>query len=140
MTSNTTERPTEPCCFLCRGPIGSPLSYPNQVCRACDGRARSLEGAKPLHASDTVLDPSKPAFYRQPGPDGKRQLVVNVDAGGDYGTNPVFIDGRQCWRRYKFGGWVTMVDPENHTTLQDFYAHHRGTGEDRDCQTRTGPP
>lgn len=122
-------------CFLCGRALPLPAHYPNQVCRTCDGKALTLEGARPLHASDVVLDPSKPPFYRQDDPaTGRRTLVANLDLGGDYGTNPVFIGTMQCWRRYRFGGWVTMADPEEHTTLESFYAHHGHPGHDLDCR------
>lgn len=43
---------------------------------------------------------------------------------GDDGPNPVFIDGAKCWRRYRFGGWVAMHDPDDLPSLEAFYAKH----------------
>ena len=42
----------------------------------------------------------------------------------DSGENPVYIDGLRCWRRYRFGGYVTMRDASGATTLGEFYARH----------------
>ena len=58
-------------------------NYPGLVCRKCDARAVNSKGASP-------------------------------EAGGMYfeeGDNPVFIDSLKCWRRYRFGGHVTMIGP-----------------------------
>lgn len=66
--------------------------YPMAVCTACDLRGLNSEGRRPAHES-------------------------NFDSG----DNPVFIDGHQCWRRYRFGGYVTMRDPENATDVGTFF-------------------
>jgi hypothetical protein len=83
-----------------------PYRYP--VCRQCDERAVTAAGQRPHTAAD---DSSAEVV--------KGTLVIH-DAG-DYGDNPVFIDGRTCWRRYKFGGWVTICDPFDCATILDFY-------------------
>ena len=57
-------------------------TYRGLVCRECDARALNVEG-KTLGASGVYFE------------------------GGD---NPVFIDSQKCWRRYRFGGHVTMVE------------------------------
>jgi hypothetical protein len=56
---------------------------------------------------------------------GMKTFIVTLDVLTDYGTNPVFVDGLQCWRRYKFGGCITMADPDNCMTLDESYARHR---------------
>lgn len=72
-------------------------TYPGLVCRKCDDRAVDAAGAEPHHSSEF-----------------------------DGGANPVFIDGKKCWRRYRFGGFVTMYDPDDCPTLEDFHARHFG--------------
>lgn len=118
-------------CYLCGAPLE--VNYPNQVCNVCDARSLTLEGRPPFHCSDALLDPSKPSWYYVMH-EGKRARKMNR-MSADSGENPVFVDGVQCWRRYRFGGWVTMADPENHTTLDDFYGHHYPDkyGPDQDC-------
>lgn len=69
--------------------------YSGLVCRLCSDRAVTAAGRKPAH-----------------------------DSMGDSGDNPVFVDRRKCWRRYRFGGFVTMLDPDDCPTWEDFYERH----------------
>jgi hypothetical protein len=70
-------------------------NYPNLVCRQCNQRAVREDGKGPRH-----------------------------DSGADWGDNPVFVDGIKCWRRYKFGGFVTMRDMHDCATIKEFYERH----------------
>ncbi len=92
-------------CFICRGWVAD-LAYPNLVCHDCDGSATDLDGT-PLVGrwrEDTEIPPD---VTRRP--DGV-MFIHNYDGQG---VNPVLIDGVQCWRRYRFGGWITMADPDS---------------------------
>jgi len=71
-------------------------AFPRAVCPRCDARA--------------LNDAAAPAAV---GPAGK---------GGD---NPVYIDGRQCWRHYGIDGWVTMLDLHN---CRDYYEFCKKNG------------
>ena len=66
-------------------------NYPGLVCKNCDEKAVNTEGQTPKEHPD------------------------------DDGENPIFIDSQQCWRRHRFGGHVTMVDPDNCGSLEEFY-------------------
>lgn len=83
-----------------------PYRYP--VCRPCDEKAVTTAGTRPhTAADDSWVERTK-------------DEVVIHDAG-DYGENPVFVDGHKCWRRYKFGGWVTIRDPFDCATILELY-------------------
>lgn len=82
-------------CSICGEDLPNPdfaRNYPNFVCRKCDERAVNEFGESPRHESRI-----------------------------DDGDNPVFIDGQKCWRRYRYGGYVTMKDESDCATLAEFY-------------------
>ena len=71
-------------------------NYPNPICRDCEKRTLNGGGQSARHDS----------LY-------------------DYGDNPVSIDGKKCWRRYKFGGYITMLDDYDCHDLDEFYERHK---------------
>ena len=82
-------------CAICTGSL-SELSemvetYPGLVCRGCDERAVNTSGERAEFVSEH-----------------------------DDGDNPVFISGQKCWRRYRFGGFVTMRDDWDCGSLGEF--------------------
>lgn len=58
--------------------------YQGIVCRDCETRSLNIDGKPPLFNS------------------------IN-----DSGENPIFIDGIRCIRRYRFGGFISMVEEVN---------------------------
>ena len=85
-------------CAICRADLSADYgtdfaaTYPGLVCLSCEAKALNAVGRVPEHNS-----------------------------AGDDGDNPVFIERQRCWRRYRFGGFVTMRDPDNCESLGEFY-------------------
>jgi len=82
---------------------------------SCDEQAVTHDGIRPKHGNaylgqDSVVEKSN------------GQEVIRMDP--DVGDNPVFIDGEKCWRRYRFGGWVTCRDDFDCDSIQEFYKTH----------------
>lgn len=76
------------------------FNFPNAVCRECDARAVNEYGEPPQH------------------------IWL-----GDYGDNPIFIDGKKCWRKYAdIFGYFTMLDDMDCESLEEFYEKHNITG------------
>jgi hypothetical protein len=76
------------------------------VCKRCDRRAKNADGDRPWHGWPPGDEPEPKEGVIQMAPDA--------------GENPVFIDGQKCWRRYRFGGWVTKVD-ENYDSAAEAF-------------------
>jgi len=96
-------------CPFCGTAVGQ-STHPNLVCDECDERAVGNAGDEPWDGwPDGEAPESDDGTVRLPPDDGE---------------NPVFIDGEKCWRRYRFGGWVTMKDEHDCETLEEFYDAH----------------
>jgi hypothetical protein len=90
-------------------PTGFPANYANLVCESCDEEATAETGERARTAAERMNDPD----------DGTIQI------GPDGGDNPVYIRGQKCWRRYKFGGWVTRLDEHDCESVTEFRDAHR---------------
>ena len=98
-------------CPICGGEVeGNTDTYLNLVCDDCDERAVSED-----------REPAKYGFeYLNREHDSDGGIQVEPDTG----TNPAFIDGEKCWRRYRLGGWMTIVDEHGCDSLEEFYRKH----------------
>jgi hypothetical protein len=101
-------------CSICGAELSNPdfaLNYPNFVCGDCESRAVNTDGDTPWHGWP-------------PGekPEAKSGTILMTP---DQGENPVFIDGIKCWRRYNFGGYITLRDTFNSDTVAEFFDTHK---------------
>jgi hypothetical protein len=60
---------------------------------------------------------------------GRRAVTANGkepyhDGGSDDGDNPLFIDGIKVWRRYKFGGYIDLLDEHDCEEVMEYYRKH----------------
>jgi len=95
-------------CAVCEEPMWEYSTefsegYANLVCRKCDEKAVAEDG------SEAEVGPH----------DGQ-------------GDNPVFIDGVKCWRRIRFGGFVTRRDEHDCDSVREFHEKHRPDYDDPD--------
>jgi len=106
-------------CAICGTPSDEahslPTGYSNPVCQHCDQLAVGESGDSPWHGYP-------------PGEEPETEDGV-IHMAPDHGENPVFIAGAKCWRRYRFGGWVTRRDAFDCDTLEEFQARHRIDGD-----------
>jgi len=104
-------------CSICNTKLAnSDEDYPNLVCEKCDKKAVSENNIPTKYAGD---DPLFKKVANKIWTDENKLLLPD-----DNGDNPVYIGGKKCWRRYRFGGWVTMYDPDNFSTLEEFFNKH----------------
>ncbi|WP_137285474.1 hypothetical protein [Halorussus salinisoli] len=105
-------------CSICGTPkaeaVDLPVRYANPVCSACDELAVNEDGNEPWEGWPPDERPDS-----EPG-------VIQLEP--DYGENPVYIAGVKCWRRYRFGGWITRRDAFDCGSLEEFRDLHRHNG------------
>lgn len=105
-------------CSICGTPKAEadslPVDYANPVCDTCDELAVNATNDDPWHGWPPGEKPNSDSDVIQMAP--------------DRGENPVYILGAKCWRRYRFGGWVTRRDAFDCNTLEKFQDTHRRDG------------
>lgn len=105
-------------CSICGTPaaeaVDLPIRYANPVCGACDELAVNASGDEPWEGWPPDKRPDS-----EPG---------TIQLEPDHGENPVYIAGVKCWRRYRFGGWITRRDAFDCDSLEEFRDLHRADG------------
>lgn len=102
-------------CPICGGEVDGPTEqYPNLICDTCDSHSTNSNGDPPRTGREYAKEELGSEF------DDSDKIRLGIDTG----DNPVFIEGEKCWRRYRFGGWVTMLDQHDCETLDEFYEKH----------------
>lgn len=105
-------------CAICGTPASEaeqlPVEYSNPVCETCDALAVNDSNEEPWTG------------YPQGERPDTEDSVIHLEP--DHGENPVFIAGVKCWRRYRFGGWVTRRDAYDCNSLDEFRKYHRLDG------------
>jgi len=113
---NDGDSPGELRCAICGTPESEardlPVGYSNPVCEDCDRLAVGESGDSPWHQYPPDEEPPE----TEPG-------VIRL--GPDRGENPVYIAGAKCWRRYRFGGWITRRDAFDCESVEEFHELHR---------------
>jgi hypothetical protein len=85
-------------CALCEEPTpGANNGFPLRVCHVCDRDAVSKSG----RAIDTL-------------------------SMEDENENPIWIRGKKCWRVTRFGGSVSMYDPDDCPDIETYYKRYKG--------------
>jgi hypothetical protein len=112
---------TQKKCAICGDPFEHydpdfASNYANLVCEACDDRAVTQEAVRPKHGNEYLGQ--DPTVEKDDG-----TTAIRLDP--DVGDNPVFIDGQKCWRRYRFGGWITRRDDHDSSSIEEFQKKHR---------------
>ena len=119
-TANASEGDTLRCA-ICGIPesdaTGLPVGYSNPVCEECDALAVNAEGDDPWEGYPPEERPTTSAS----SPD-----IIELEP--DTGQNPVYVAGAKCWRRYRFGGWITRRDAYDCDSLEEFQDLHRVQG------------
>jgi hypothetical protein len=105
-------------CAICDEPlygimIALTSAYPNVVCKECDRQAVNEDGEKPKHG----------ASYKK-REKSKSSDPSSISATVNSGDNPVFIDGNKCWRRYRYGGYITQLDQFDCDDIGEFRQKH----------------
>ncbi|WP_178917633.1 hypothetical protein [Natronomonas gomsonensis] len=95
--------------------VDLPIGYSNPVCDACDRLAVDTEEDDPWEGY-------------QPGESPETDDGV-IPIAPDQGSNPVYIAGAKCWRRYRFGGWITRRDAFDCDDIHEFHEYHRVGGD-----------
>jgi ADP-ribosyl-[dinitrogen reductase] hydrolase len=112
----------QPECAICGNAFeahdpGFASRYANLVCEHCDERAVTTDEKRPEHGAEYVG--KEPVSEKEDG-------TTVIEMAPDVGDNPVYVDGIKCWRRYRFGGWITRRDDHDCDSLEEFQYTHRG--------------
>lgn len=91
-------------------------NYANLVCESCDEQAVTEKDECPEHGTEYLCEDEVVE---------NDDSTTSIQLSPDVGDNPVFINGQKCWRRYRFGGWITRRDEHDCDSVEEFHEKHR---------------